>query len=281
MTEVVALASFAAALLSLGWVALAGSTLPPIPVNIIDGTDDRGALLDLGPKLGLSPTEIARIRAVSGHVACLKPVPKVGSGALFLTNGQILTAAHMLFDGAARQSPCYFRAQAPGAAWVPLLTDSANARFGAATPKPGSNNDWVVVRLATPLSGAEPFPPDPGTPVAGDRLIVLSAHPEGFDALDPAMPVVEGCAVRRAPKSSGATAFYRTDCDASPGSSGGMHLFREADGGLVFRGMTISTGPSEDGNLRGAPYDEKAGSVTTALGTNAAILAAGRELAGQ
>jgi hypothetical protein len=60
-----------------------------------------------------------------------------------------------------------------------------------------------------------------------------------------------------------------------------MHLFRGGDGELRFRGITISTGPWSDGALVGAPYDEKAGSVTTALGTDAAILAAGKQLAGR
>ena len=58
-----------------------------------------------------------------------------------------------------------------------------------------------------------------------------------------------------------------------------MHLSR-VGGELVFRGMTISTGPWRDPAFVGAPYDEKGGSVTTALGTDAAVLAAGRDLAG-
>ena len=136
------------------------------------------------------------------------------------------------------------------------------------------------MRLAVPIAGAVPFPVDRSLRAAGDKLIVVTAHPQGFDALDPAMPVVQACAIRRVPKSSEATTFYRSDCDASPGSSGGMHLFRGADGALSFRGMTISTGPS-GGALDGAPYDEKAGSVTTALGTDAAILQAGLALAKQ
>jgi hypothetical protein len=134
--------------------------------------------------------------------------------------------------------------------------------------------------LAAPIAGAAPFPPDTTKPVVGDALIVVTAQPVGMEHLDPNVPVVQGCTVRRAPVSTGKTSFYRTDCDASAGSSGGMHLFR-ANGELVFRGMTISTGPSRDAALVGAPYDEKAGSVTTALGTDAAILAAGKELAGQ
>ena len=97
---------------------------------------------------------------------------------------------------------------------------------------------------------------------------------------DPEVPIAQGCSVRRAPVSSSSTNFYRTDCDASRGSSGSMNLFRE-DGDLRFAGMTISTGPTDDAALRGAPYDEQAGSVTTVLATDAAILAAGRELTGR
>jgi hypothetical protein len=92
------------------------------------------------------------------------------------------------------------------------------------------------------------------------------------------VPVVQGCTVRRVPVSTSITSFFRTDCDASGSSSGGMHLSR-VNGELVYRGVTITTGLWRDPRLKGAPYDEKRGSVTTALGTDAAILEAGRTLA--
>lgn len=249
----------------------------PVFANIIDGSDDRGALTALGPKLGLSPAEIARIRQVSGHVACFGANPALASGALFLSNGLVLTAAHTFFEGGTRATKCFFRPQAAGADWVPLKTDAANARFGAVPPKPGSNNDWAVLRLARPIAGATPFPPATTRPRAGEALIALTAHPADMEALDPAMPVVRGCIVRRVPVSSGKTNFYRSDCDAVGGASGGMHLAR-VGGSLVFRAITISTGPWRDPALHGAPYNEKAGSVTTALETSAAILAAARSL---
>ncbi len=261
-----------------GLVVVLGAA--PASANII-GADDRGALATLGPALGLSPDEIARIRRVSGHVACFEPEPVLASGALFLADDLVLTAAHTFFTAeGARASKCFFRPQAPGADWVPLLVDAANARFGAVPPRPGSNNDWAVVRLAKPIAGATPFPPAATRARAGDRLIVLTAHPADMEAADPAMPVVRGCTVKRVPISSAATNFYRSDCDATGGASGGMHLAR-VDGGLVFRAITISTGPWRDAKLAGAPYDEKAGSVTTALTTDAAILAAARDLASQ
>ena len=255
----------------------AASSPPLIPVNIIDGPDDRASLIERGPALGLSPAEIAHIRKVSGHVACAGDQAVTGSGALFLTNGQILTAGHIFFgpsgDLAAK---CFFRPQAPDSRWMEL--DLTRAKFGATPPKPGSNNDWAIVRLKTPIAGAEPFSPAAGPPAKGEALIVVSAQPAGFEQVDPNVPIVQGCTVRRVPVSSSTTSFYRTDCDAGGGSSGGMHLAR-IDGQLVFRGMTISTGPWRDPKFIGAPYDEKAGSVTTALGTDAAILTAGKSLA--
>ena len=245
--------------------------------NIIDGTDDRGSLLQRGPALGLSPAEIARIRQVSGHVACAGDPPVTGSGALFLTNSQILTAGHIFFDGSGGlAAKCFFRPQAPDSRWLEL--DLTRAKFGASPPKPGSNNDWAVVRLKVPIAGADPFAPAAVPPAKGEALIVVTAQPAGFEGLDPNVPVVQGCSIRRVPVSSGTTSFYRTDCDAGGGSSGGMNLAR-VDGELVFRGMTISTGPWRDPKFVGAPYDEKAGSVTTALGTDAAILTAGKSLA--
>ena len=238
------------------------------------------SLTKIGPALGLSPAEIARIRKVSGYVGFL-PSPSVGAGALFLSDRQIITAAHIFFEpSGARRSKCFFRNQDAEPVMIDLLPEEA--RYGAKRPKPGSNSDYAIVRLVAPVPGAEPFPVEDEVPVAaGDTLIVVTAHPAGMDKeLDKAVPVVQGCTVRRAPISAKATSFYRTDCDATGSSSGGMHLSR-VDGRLVFRGITITTGPWRDEKLRGAPYDERAGSVTTALGADAAILAAGKSLAAE
>lgn len=249
-------------------------------VNIIDGTDDRGSIVELGPSLGLSGKEIGRIRRVSGYVGCLSPSPSVGSGALFLTDRQVLTAAHIFFEPSGRpRSKCFFRNQAADSVMIDLAVDPANARFGSKTPKAGSNDDYAIVRLVGPVEGAEPFPVDTATPVAvGDSLIVVTAHPAGMEAIDRGTPVAQGCKVRRVPRSSRATNFYRTDCDATGSSSGGMHLSR-VGGRLVFRGITITTGPWRDPAFMGVPYNEGRGSVTTALSTDAAILEAGRALA--
>jgi hypothetical protein len=278
----------ASALLAAVLLALAGahgfgaeSIGPVVPANVIDGADERDSILLIGPKLGLSPAEIARIRKVSGYVGCLSPSPSVGAGALFLTNDQVLTAAHIFFEPSGRKRwKCFFRAQEKDAPRIDLLIEAGAARFGAAKPRAGSNDDFAVVRLAAPIPDAVPFPVDLETPVkAGDALIVTTAHPADMERDVPLdVPVVQPCTVRRVPISTGRTSFFRTDCDASGSSSGGMHLSR-VNGQLVHRGITISTGAWRDPKLRGAPYDESRKSATTALGTDAAVLKAARDLA--
>ena len=271
----------ALALLLLFAAPATAETLRPIPVNVIDGTDDRGSLTVLGPELGLSGSEIARIRKVSGYVGCLSPSPSLGSGALYLDNRQILTAGHIFFEPSGnRRSRCFFKNQDSAPVMIDLFVDGDNARFGAVPPKPGSNNDFAVVRLAAPLPGGAPFPVATDVPVkTGDGLIVVTSHPAGMaQEVDKAIPVVQACKVRRVPKSTAKTSFYRSDCDATGSSSGGMNLAR-VGGELVYRGITITTGPWRDQKFFGAPYDEKGGSVTTALGVDAAVLEAGRSLA--
>jgi hypothetical protein len=251
------------------------------PANVIDGTDDRSSILVIGASLGLTPDEISRIRHVTGHVGCFLPSPSVGTGTLFLTNRQIITAGHILFDPSGHpRSKCFFRTQDPEPIMIDLLLGAENTRFGSTPPRPGSNDDYAIVKLAEPVPDAEPFPVDESVPVkTGDPLIVITAHPAGMEQeVDAHVPVAQSCTVRRVPKSSGATSFYRTDCDASGSSSGGIHLAR-VNGRLVFRGVTITSGPWQDARFRGAPYDEKSGSVTTALGVDGAILAAGKSLA--
>jgi hypothetical protein len=263
-----------AALFAFAWLA-------PALANIIDGADDRDSILAIGPALGLTPPEIARIRHVAGHVGCFLPSPSVGTGALFLTNRQVITAGHILFDPSSEpRSKCFFRTQDPEPITIDLVLGAENTRFGATPPRAGSNDDYAIVRLAEPVADAEPFPVDEANPIrAGDSLIVITAHPAGMEReVDAGVPVAQACMVRRVPKSSSATSFYRTDCDATGSSSGGMHLAR-VDGRLVLRGVTITTGPWRDAQFRGAPYDERGGSVTTALGVDAGILSAGKSLA--
>lgn len=251
------------------------------PINIIDGRDDRGSLLELGPGLGLSPTDIDRIRSVSGYVGCLSSPPAMGTATLFLSNRQIVTAAHILFEPSGRpRRKCFFRNQAAEPFHTDLDLSQGAARFGAKVPRPGSAADYAVVRLVEPVPDVRPLPVATTPPRAGEPLIVVSAHPAGMERVVPnGIPVVQGCTIRRvasAPSAKGAGEI-RTDCDATGSSSGGVNLVR-VGGQLMLRAVTISTGPWRNKRLVGAPFDERAGSQTTALTVDGPVLAAGRAL---
>lgn len=282
MTLIAALALLAAtgagqtAPLARGAAPSAGASIDAQPVNIIDGTDDRGSLLQLGPELGLSPAEIARIRRVSGYVGCLSSPPSMGAGMLFLGDRQIITAAHILFEPSGQpRRKCFFRTQDPEPFHTELDLSAGAARFGAKAPKPGSAQDFAVVRLMEPVPGAVPFPVAGSPPRAGEALIVVTAHPAGMAReVDKGVPVVQGCTIRRVASAS----LLRTDCDATGSSSGGMNMTR-VGGQLMLRAITVATGPWRNQRLIGAPYSEKAGSQTIAVALDGPVLAAGRALA--
>lgn len=291
--------------LAAGAWGLAGSAA----ANVIDGSDDRDSLTAAAGRLGLDAAEVARIRKATGFVGCLSPSPAMGTGVLFLDGAQVLTAAHILFEPSGRpRSKCFFKNQDADPVVVDLVTGDGYARFGAARPKPGSAEDYAVVRLAAPVAGALPFGAAEAPPVAGERLVVITAHPAGMaKEVDKGVPVAQGCAIRRVPvpapgaspkpgaplkpgaspgnaataAAAGPAQPFRTDCDATGSSSGGANLTRlgGGQGPLVLRGITISTGPWRNPKLAGAPYDERKGSFTTALDVSGAVAAAGRDLA--
>ena len=148
------------------------------------------------------------------------------------------------------------------------MLGAENTRFGATPPRAGSNQDYAIVRLAEPVPDAEPFPVDDGQSDQGRRqLIVITAHPAGMEReVDAGIPVAQGCTVRRVPISTSGDVVlpHRLRRDRLVVR---RHASRARRRRLVFRGVTITTGPWRDENFRGAPYDERGGSVTTALGT--------------
>lgn len=253
-----------------------------LPANIIDGTDDRGSLLDLGPSLGLSAGEIARIRRVSGYVGCLSPSPSMGAGMLFLGDRQIITAAHILFEPSGRpRKKCFFRTQDVEPFYSDLDLSAGATRFGAAQPKAGSAEDYAVVRLMEPVTRAVPFPVAVSPARAGEALIVVTSHPAGMEReVDKGVPVVQACTVRRVvpAASPAAAAQLRTDCDATGSSSGGINMTR-IGGQLMLRAITIATGPWRNKRLVGAPFNEKAGSQTIAIALDGTVAKAGSALA--
>lgn len=251
----------------------------PAAANVINGADDRDSLLVLAPKLGLTAEEVQHIRSSTGFVACLSPTPSMGSGVLFLDNQQVLTAAHILYqpDGKAR-SRCFFRNQTVPPVMVDLVPYKGYSAFGAMPPKPGTSQDFAIVRTALPVTGGAPFRVPDSLPAKGETLIVTTGHPAGMaKEVDRFVPVAQSCTVRRVLSAGRYAALFNTDCDATGSSSGGAN-FARVGGGLVLRGVTISTGPWQDPAFAGAPYNEKRGSFTTAISVSGVVLQAGRAL---
>ncbi len=146
------------------------TAVPPLPANVIDGVDDRAPLGEIAEQLGLSAAEVARIRQVSGHVGCFEPLPIVGlRRAVPRQRPDPHRRAHLLpVRTASRPANASSGRRRRGRTGCRFSPTPPTLRFGADPPKPGSNQDWAVVRLATPVTvrGAVPAALRPGEPRA-------------------------------------------------------------------------------------------------------------------
>ena len=70
----------------------------PFRVNIIDGADERDSILAIGPSLGLTRHEIARIRHVCRACRMFSAVAVGRHRRAVPDQRQIITAGHILFD---------------------------------------------------------------------------------------------------------------------------------------------------------------------------------------
>lgn len=231
--------------------------------GIIGSTDDRGSLIKLGPKLGLSAAEIEQARRSTGYINC--PLPKekkiiTGSAALVLSNQTIVTAAHIFIDKKHRWreplSDCYFRPQA--APFTKIKIDPTSIATGPLTPgrRRQGINDWAVVRLVSPVRGATPYEPLPR--VASvlrmfTRIVSIAASAKGFKS-DLDIPLIQECEVRMTSLAEESRSFL-SDCDTSPGMSGSIILVRR-DGQLFAAAMTRA---ATEGNAY-AEFDASTGS---------------------
>src|SRR4051812_17049852 len=77
-----------------------------IDAKITDQIGKRGAISELGPKLGLSREEIEQIRRTTGYITC--PGTKfvngtTGSATVLPSRRHVLTVAHMFWDTLGRR----------------------------------------------------------------------------------------------------------------------------------------------------------------------------------
>jgi hypothetical protein len=213
--------------------------------NVIGPTDDRGSLVTLGPKLGLTAVEIKQARGATGYIRCPGSKYKnggVGSAALVLSNQTIVTVAHAFLDPQGRWreplAECHFQPQSE--AFPKIKIDPDNIVVGSHRPYGSqARNDWAVVRLKAPVNNAIPYPVlsrDAPAPHPTTRLVSIAARAKGVSN-DAKIPIVQECQVMTFLH----TGPIHSDCDASQGMSGSIILTRHA-GELFATGITIGTG---------------------------------------
>jgi hypothetical protein len=222
-------------------------------INIVGPTDGRGALSDLGPKIGMSPVEIRQVRKSTGYIYCPGTKYKnraTGSGALIGNNKTIFTTAHSFIDGEGRKreplSNCFFQNQDSPYTRRNLVFKSGSHKIGF---KPGVSRyrtDYAIVQLEDEIPGAEPFPfEESGSLIKDDqKVIVISAAQKNMTVkVDPNEPVVQSCSTKFSLGGDdfGRSVFY-TDCDIHGGGSGSPVLARSQGGQLVLRGLLTANG---------------------------------------
>ena len=109
----------------------------------------------------MTPAEIEQIRANAGYIVCPSSDPKKfcqATGSLVVTNQEVVTAKHVYATIAAAQGPapnCFFQNTLDRYQRATLDFSPGNFVLG---PGADPRDDWIVIRLKTPIEGAVPLP---------------------------------------------------------------------------------------------------------------------------
>ena len=241
-----------------------------------DPADDRGPLLEMGPKLGLSPQEIKRIRETTGKLHCAGPGGISGTATLVGDGSTVVTVAHAFIDEKTGKNrfakpDCTFTTLSDPPITRKLMVQLSNPNLmilGKHYPI-GSGNDYAIVKLDKPIFGVNPFPIDLSStqiPVR-QKTYVVSALQKELSRFDPTQPIVETCEI------SGTlfgihTMTYQNRCHVDGGASGGSQYQRSASGQLVFKAVVIEGGKTFEN-----PLDPENGNLTKSLGVESEFLA--------
>ncbi len=200
--------------------------------------DDR-TIVTAAHLLFYTPAELRPFYRQHLGIRTLPNDPKRLAGLLKISKKTFEKVAGVLFrkdtnlaDGSPRQQvkPCKFYLPVRTAGerrWKSQEIDTGSfrdSRFLTTNPAIGPVNlDWLVARLAAPIPGAMPLllPPKEYIPTAGSyRSITQAGGPARLQLQS------EECGIRLSTKGGRqSTATFFSDCDASPGSSGGPLLY--------------------------------------------------------
>ena len=256
------------------------------------GDDDRDLISLNAPKLGLSEEEIEQAMQCTGRLVC-----PTGNGTFEESAGsfcppgarnarghcaadRITLAAHIFVDPKTNRfrpnlAKCRFENYRRHSS--ELVTEDLKVikpQNAAQNPRETLSAEAIVIRLKKPVPNCDPYdlgdtdsPPPKGTDLIsityphGDQI---DSNPKKYSGKE---PVAFACKSMKAfnGKNGNVGSFY-SDCDATPGASGGFNLTRRGDGRLGLVGVIVG---SDDQQKPGTPYNEALGVTSLSISTNA------------
>jgi hypothetical protein len=183
-------------------------------------------------KKGIPLTEVQNRFAATGVLKCAK---HSASGQLTGSDNTITTVAH-IFVGMgcnAKNTPrnCSFTAKFRDREQTSEISELVGMGFKCPI-RPKRQNDWAVLKLKSPMRGITPYTlPYPDEDVKDrDDVISVAASGRDFDRADPRTgkkvftKSIEECQGRQPYYEDGFEVLFLSNCDSSPGSSGGSIL---------------------------------------------------------
>lgn len=222
-------------------------------------------------KKGRPLAEVQNRFAATGVLRCEK---RSASAQLTGSDNTITTVAHILLgmdcDKKSSPSKCSFSVKRGDKEQSSEISELVGMGFKCPTP-PKRKNDWAVLKLKSPMKGVTPYTlPYPDEDVKdGDDVISVAASGRDFDRADPRTgkkvftKSIEDCQGRQPYYEDGFEVLFLSNCDSSPGSSGGS-ILRARKRYDVLMGITATNNETDTqiaqaakrGTPTAAPYVE-------------------------
>ncbi len=222
------------------------------PIAIF-GEPDRRTEEAYARENGMTQAEVEKRYAATGMLKC---GPARLTANLVLTNNLILTSAHAFFD----QKTCrkisnpksckFFVRNAIGTREFKI---KGLESIGSNCPNNfEKTDDWAILRLTEDVAGVTPYSID-GKPSGAidDNQKVVSINAVNLDLYtsgrkeNDETKTIGNCTARKVYRTDGDPIYFSSDCDNSPGGSGGA-ILRTSDSIPVLTGITRGSTESED-----------------------------------
>lgn len=210
-TKAPPLQRFCRRLASLGLAVAAALQMTGVAGAVVIGGDDRRPIVSADQNAATAAT---------GLLVCGR---SVSTAQLVEATDVIITAAHVFYrDRFCRRGDlrgCFFRL-ANGRDPTRYRLDPMSLKTAAGCSFSDPKLDWAVVKLVKPVPLVEPYRVFRGQPLAGSRIIQISAVDRSFVVEGVHRRAIQACRI----KEFGEEGLLKTDCDTGTGSSGAAQL---------------------------------------------------------